>query len=547
MGIALKEILELDCFSGATLHAGDLNLGKTIVSGITIVERPDIARWIKGGELLLTSFYSIETDVEAQKKLITDLAKNGAAGIIIKISDTYPALIGGVVQSAREIGFPLVEISSDVKYVDILYPVMEYLFNDQVVRLNYYKNCHVRFNKLSLTMKGIESIAKTLEELVKQPVLIFDNEMRILAYSKEEFSHLNIVEKKMRRMVYEGYPVYGMDIEFENQKETYHLTVEPIEVVGKVRAYLGVVEIGTPLRDLDFIAIESAANTLRLEILKETAVNESQLRYKGDLMDEIIHKRYVSAQDVYDRGAVLGWDLHRSYIIAAITIKSQSKQKSEKTEWLMQSRETVKSIIDRIAFHYVKDHISLIKGEEIVVFWPISSTTSQPYVYNEMKKFGAEVRENVKKRLGEVSVLMGIGGTAYTLESIGQNYLHAKDALQFGQRIYGNNETVVYEELGIYKILCSIQDRESLIDFVPENLKKLREYDSDKNNELIDTFEMYLKCNLNAVRTSEELFVHYKTVLYRLNRIKEITAIDLNDREKMLEVEMGLKILKLIS
>lgn len=39
------------------------------VEGITIIEAPDIADWIKGGELLLTSFYSVDDDLEAQKDL----------------------------------------------------------------------------------------------------------------------------------------------------------------------------------------------------------------------------------------------------------------------------------------------------------------------------------------------------------------------------------------------------------------------------------------------------------------------------------------------
>lgn len=545
MGIALLEIMELECFATARLHSGMQNLGKTMVSGITIVERPDIANWIKGGELLLTSFYSIESDSRAQVKMISDLARNGAAGLIVKVSELCPVLAPEVITQATELGFPLIEISPEVKYIDILYPVMEFLFNDQVIRLNYYKTCHVRFNKLSLAMKGIDSISSTLEELIRQPVLIFDTEMRILSFSSEAYSQLNIVDKKMRRMVYEGYPIYGMDIQFSDQSQPCHLTIEPIEVVGRVRAYLGIVEINGSLRELDFIALESAANTLRLEILKETAVNESKLRYKGELMDDIIQHRYETEQDIYDRGNVLGWDLHKPYLIASVAIQSEDPR-PDKTEWLMESRETVKAIIDRIAFHYVRGHISLIKGEELIVFWPIPADCQLKRTCAEMKKFGAEVRDSVAKRLGEVSVLMGIGGKALNLETIGQSYLQARDAVQFGRRIYGSNETVVYDELGLYKILCSIQDRSALMSFVPESLLRLKEYDADKNNELIDTFAMYLKCNLNAVRTSEELFVHYKTVLYRLNRIKELTCLDLNDRDKMLEIEMGLKILKLV-
>lgn len=546
MGILLAQILNMDCFAKARIHSGMENMENTLVSGITIVERPDIANWIKGGELLLTSFYSIENDVSTQIRMISDLSRNGAAGLVVKVSDLYPVLARPVIDRANELGFPLLEIPPEVKYIDILYPVMEYLLNDQVVRLNYYKTCHIRFNQLSLAMKGIDSISRTLAEFIEQPVLIFDTEMRVLSSSDERFSELNIVEKNLRRMVYEGNPIFSMDVQFQDPAGIYHLTIQPIEVVGKVRAYLGIIEIVGPLKELDYIALETAANTLRLEVLKDTAVNESQLRYKGELLDDIVHQRYQSERDIYDRGNILGWDLHKPYLIAVVKIQSQEPERDALTEWLMESRETVKGIIDRIAFFFIKDHISLIKGEELIVFWPVAPNAQLKNVYAEMKKFGAEVRDNVTKRLGKVSVLIGIGGMALSLKDIGHSYFQAKDAVQFGDRLFRNNDTVIYDELGLYKILCSIQDRESLVNFVPESLLKLREYDKDKNNELIDTLERYLESNLNAVRTSEKLFVHYKTVLYRLSRIREITSLNLEDRDKMLEIEMGIKILKLV-
>lgn len=547
VGILLNDILQLNCFKSSNILSGNETIPKTYVEGITIVERPDIADWIKGGELLLTSFYSIDKDIKAQKKLVSEVAKNGAAGIIIKISDTFPEIPDELIEKGRELQFPIIEISKSTKYIDILYPVMGQLFNEQVNRLNYYKECHERFNEISLKMEGIESIANSLEDLVDNPVIIFDNEMRVLAYSNPDYSELHIIEKKMRKMVYKGYPIYGIDVEFENGKDSKHLIVEPIEVVKKIQAYIGIVEVTKELNELDFIAVESAANTLRLEILKEAAVNSAKLIYKGDLMEDLINENYGSKQTIYDRGSLLGWDLRKEYSIGIFSLsRNREKTKLADTEWFMESRETAKTIIDRIAYHHTTGHISLIKGDEIIVFWPSNTKAKEESESNNLKEFGQEVRETIKKRLGKVAVSLGIGGKALDVSQIGESYKQAKDALVFGTRISGEDSTSVYEDLGVYKLLCSFQDRDILTEFIPESLKTLKEYDRDKNNELIDTFAMYLKCNLNAVKTAEELFVHYKTVLYRLNRIKEITNLDIEDRDKMLEVEVGLKILKII-
>ena len=51
---------------------------------------------------------------------------------------------------------------------------------------------------------------------------------------------------------------------------------------------------------------------------------------------------------------------------------------------------------------------------------------------------------------------------------------------------------------------------------------------------------------LNPIKTSQVLFNHYKNIMYCLERIKEITNMNVEDAEEMLEVQVGLKILKLV-
>ena len=75
MGILLSRLMKMPCFKNAKLVAGTVENKNTYVEGITIIERPDIANWIKGGELLLSSFYSIDKNIEAQKILVTELAE----------------------------------------------------------------------------------------------------------------------------------------------------------------------------------------------------------------------------------------------------------------------------------------------------------------------------------------------------------------------------------------------------------------------------------------------------------------------------------------
>ena len=53
---------------------------------------------------------------------------------------------------------------------------------------------------------------------------------------------------------------------------------------------------------------------------------------------------------------------------------------------------------------------------------------------------------------------------------------------------------------------------------------------------------MYLKCNCNAKKTAEKMFVHYKTILYRLDKIKNKFDIDIGNSDYRLYIELGIRL-----
>ncbi|CRH20098.1 hypothetical protein CM318V1_610021 [Carnobacterium maltaromaticum] len=54
--------------------------------------------------------------------------------------------------------------------------------------------------------------------------------------------------------------------------------------------------------------------------------------------------------------------------------------------------------------------------------------------------------------------------------------------------------------------------------------------------------KIFLDENQNLKKTAEQLFVHYKTISYRLTKIKELTTINFADAEELLAIQMGLRI-----
>src|SRR3954447_3003103 len=82
--IAVREALALDCMRGATIVAGADGAGR-LIRGVNVMEDADIVRWMRGGELLLTTGYTIRDDPAALARLVPALADRELAGLVIKL------------------------------------------------------------------------------------------------------------------------------------------------------------------------------------------------------------------------------------------------------------------------------------------------------------------------------------------------------------------------------------------------------------------------------------------------------------------------------
>lgn len=93
----------------------------------------------------------------------------------------------------------------------------------------------------------------------------------------------------------------------------------------------------------------------------------------------------------------------------------------------------------------------------------------------------------------------------------------------------------------IASFLTKISARELII-FYNETLKVLVDYDHDRDSELVHTLSLYFKCGGNLKRLAEEMGVHYNTVAYRIQRIKELAHVSFDNADQMLNLQIALKI-----
>lgn len=200
-------------------------------------------------------------------------------------------------------------------------------------------------------------------------------------------------------------------------------------------------------------------------------------------------------------------------------------------------RKIVQDILERYALK-----IPIINKDDAVIFF---SRCEENYM-NRVDKALKEIKEVIKNRINGLSVSVGIGNSYKDLKMMKQSLNEAQLAIDSGKCQGLNNTIRKYKEIGIYRLLFSIENRTVLENYYLDVLGPIIENNKNKDNLSVQILETYLIQNCNLTSTAEKLFMHRNTLKYRIKKIEEALDCDLHNFEQCMKVKMALYISKML-
>ncbi|MBX3065418.1 MAG: helix-turn-helix domain-containing protein [Anaerolineae bacterium] len=143
-------------------------------------------------------------------------------------------------------------------------------------------------------------------------------------------------------------------------------------------------------------------------------------------------------------------------------------------------------------------------------------------------------------RLG-TEVCCGVGRPTRGMDHLRMSFREAELALRTGAELQHQPRATFFGNSSLYGLLLSNTSRAELHHFCMTWLAELISYDNQQNSDLLDTLRTYFSNNGNTALTAKELRIHRNTLAYRLNRIAEITCLDLDDADVRLNLHLALK------
>lgn len=161
MGITVKEALSIGRLKEGKVVAGGKGLNR-IVSYVDILEVPDVLNWLRGEELILTTGYAIKDRPDIQEKLVLELARINAAGIVIKLNRFLDNIPEKMIEKANEVNLPIIQIPPDIPYIEITHPLLKEI----LLRQNREKFINETLKEILYCYNGDEDFVKRKLQLL---------------------------------------------------------------------------------------------------------------------------------------------------------------------------------------------------------------------------------------------------------------------------------------------------------------------------------------------------------------------------------------------
>ncbi|MFA5577044.1 MAG: PucR family transcriptional regulator ligand-binding domain-containing protein [Tissierellaceae bacterium] len=549
-GISIEDILKLDVMKSCNLIAGFRGARNT-ASRVNIMADPDILEWTTEGEFLLTTAYSFHKDnIHEQKELIRHCASKKLAGIGIKVIPYLEELDSEVLDLANDLSLPIIDIHQSIPLSDIMTVIFKEIFNKQASLLERIEKVHESLTEAMLEGSGLSDLTKIVQENVRNPVILHLN------YSNEIIECFKCTNDSTYKVLMEE--VHDFYDSNDNKNKLKKLTedrvligdkyvkrmIMPIVIREQIYGHLFTWSTNMPLGGFDLAIIESVSATIALFILQELSVKEVEIRYRSEYFEDLISIDLKRKRKALDRSRFFNLQPDNHYVIEVMSFKYKDENKNEdiSLDYMQDYMNPIVAIIEEMMSYLNLKGIVSTKANGIQILIGFNGDIQ---ISHRLEEFNKKIIESISNRYNNLDVKIGIGRIYKGLENVDKSFQDAVRTVRIG-KVITDEDVVSYDQLGIFKILSQDSLQDELEDFYNSTLKSLAEYDKKRSTDLVRTLDEYFKNNGNLTRISEKLFTHYNTVLYRINRISEITGMNLENPNHRLNLEIALKIKELL-
>lgn len=340
--------------------------------------------------------------------------------------------------------------------------------------------------------------------------------------------------------------------------EDVPVIMAPIVVGDDVPAYLLALDDGAHdfSPDLSLLITEHAATICGVILGRERVVQASARRVRDDLVEGILLGISDDDEDVQRWARHLGYDPSNGHSVIAVAVEhargepgthgrthsstGSSTDAATDTTAAAAARERACAAVERVLTSRAPSAITTTRSSEVV------GIVAHPPDGESRHRGPRALSELCLKRIGELFpdwiLTIGVGGPCRDPREIARSYSEARRCIDTARRLERRSRIVVFEDLGVNRLLLQVPDLSELRSFAADVLGGLDTGSQEQHAEYLTTLACYFEENNSPQRASKILHVHPNTVAYRVKRVEELTGLRFDSYRDRLMAQVALEI-----
>ncbi|WP_372813010.1 helix-turn-helix domain-containing protein [Paenibacillus sp.] len=410
---------------------------------------------------------------------------------------------------------------------------------DRKYRLETFMHHQQELVKHTLEDDGFSKISEFLSDMMKCSVFLFDR-----------FFHLT------SSCILESDPAMGERIlsqvknerrHFQQSKQLeYWITVNDqlefgmFKVVG-AGDLLGYLGLAIPRKKLDTVlkmTLNHALNVYAVQFIKQKVVLDVREQVKDSFFNQLFVEEIHNKGKILEYANLLNWNILEPHVIGLFSFVFEEKGEQKSNLLEVDAQKTW--IWDRIRDHVSRSEPGIIltrKDEYYVTIVPQAKATGAFW-----KTFYERIKKIISSEFDHVASYLGISQEAHKIEDYYNCYKQAQKTLAILYNRFPDKQFLSFHQLGSYTVLYNLADPHIVPLFLRAYLDPLLQYGNGKNRDLFNTLRVYLQTNGNIKDSSDRLFIHRSSFKYRLEKIREILQVDIDDAEQRFNIMLAYKL-----
>lgn len=425
-------------------------------------------------------------------------------------------------------------LNRDVDSEAIFSQALSLLLSERLVDNAYNAITHALFKKSS-----IKTLLEITADLINCPIFLSDSSTKVLSSSDEkELEGLDdeliscVLDKGfVTADLFEKYKYPKLLKKIANSKEPFYLKSDTPKKLNRIIANINVNN-----RHFGWLVAVVSSDNFKPEYCKildilsnvisiELERNKTNLSISSseNLLLDLLTGSFACRKEFDNRARGFGWDLNKDFIVMIMSWRNEIDNKSEiGLRSMMAYKNQLSIIFPESKSIYIKDRLVLIfenRNFEIMV--------------NNLEIF---LRNN--------NLIASTSDIFSNIIDFKRYYEQASEILNIGLQLRKDNIIFYYHDFYLYHCINTLKQTGNIEYYCLPELIDVVLYDKKNNTELAKTVYTYLNFR-NIVKTANHLNIHRNTLVYRLERFKDLTNVDLTSGNDIYKLWLSYLILEL--